>query len=540
MINHDDYISELRHCLERDDIIKFRVLVQCMSSVEASSVRRFLYHLSMSSSALVIPAYLTILASRALQEKDELMLKQGLESKLILSGELKTAYTRLANDEEKSLLVESVLNCDQAKAVSILKSLLSSFDSPDDILFVLERSQEVFGASESKFIEEFMYSGNAELEAVSLQILSRTDSDESANILSKRLGACLTIDRQIIEILGRMKAKSAVKKLVSLLGSSSAENRNLARQIIAKNGDIYSEELSTQIESVTHEDYLILLINAAGESSSNSCIKSIRKVLHNGFSANVRFAAYEALGMLPVKAGAYTLADGLLDEVEEVRFAAARAVNYNWNPMLAEGIANFLRLEERANEVVDVLFNAEAEKAISSLLDNADFKEHGVALLNAGLANSLQEKYMRFLKHHKRHDWLALIKEQSDTKTNYKVCAVDDSRMILSVYRKYLSSMGLDVVTFESGESALEYLTDNKVDVLFTDLNMPGMTGVELTQSVRKLYDAKQLPIIMVTTQNDSFDRKRSLEVGVNFYLNKPFDKDAVVEILRTELKMSV
>ena len=540
MINKQDYIAELIHCLEADDLIKFRALVQCMNAVDKSAVQRVLYELSKSCSSLVTPALVLILSSGALEGEQERKVSGALALKLEIALSLNDSYGRLKDEAEKSILLRKVLEQKPVLAHKLIKNLLLSFDSQDELLFVLETAAEVFNQSDMKFIEEFMYSGHTGLEAVSLKIVATMDSDESAEVLSKRLGTSLVIDRLIIESLARMKSAQAVKSIVSLLGSNSAESRSLSRQLIARNGLKYGGELCHLLKKVTHEDFLILLVNVAGECGEPACIKPIRSIIQKGASDNVRFAAYEALAMLPVKAGAYTLTDGLLDEIEEVRYAAARAVNYNWGDLLADGVKNLLRLEERADEVVDVLFNAEAEKAISALLDDASFKEHGLALLNGDLIPSLKEKYVRFLKHHKRHDWLALLDERKEVFEKRRVCAVDDSRMILSIYRKYLFAMDFEVVTFESGENALEYLSSNKVDVLFTDLNMPGMTGIELTEQVREIYSSEQLPVIMVTTQTDSVDRSRSIEAGVNFYLNKPFDKEAVREILTKELKLMV
>lgn len=538
MIDKQDYIAELIHCLEADDLIKFRALAQCITAVDESAVKRVLYELSKSHSDLVVPALVLILSTGVIEGEAERKVHDALFSKLKISSDLKSSFTRLKNDTEKAILLKAVLELDSKTAVALIKPLLSSFNSQEDLMFVLEESAEIYGQGDVKFVEEFMYSGHTGLESVSLKIIASIDSDESAEILSKRLGSSQVIDRLVIESLARMNSEFALKKMVALLGSQSAECRNISRQLIARNGSHYSAEICRLLEKVDHEDFLILLLNVAGECGESVCIKPIRSVIQKGATDNVRFAAYEALGMLPVKAGAYTLTDGLLDDVEEVRYAAARAVNYNWNDMLSDGVKNLLRLEERADEIVDVLFNAEAEKAISALLDDGNFKEHGVALMNGDLIPSLKEKYMRFLKHHKRHDWLALLQEQKDHFEKRKVCAVDDSRMILSIYRKYLFAMDFEVVTFESGENALEYLASNKVDVLFTDLNMPGMTGIELTEQVREIYNSDQLPVIMVTTQTDSVDRSRSMEAGVNFYLNKPFDKEAVSEILRKELKL--
>jgi HEAT repeat protein len=84
-----------------------------------------------------------------------------------------------------------------------------------------------------------------------------------------------------------------------------------------------------------------------GEIGDASAIGPIRKLLDNHpRDANIRFAAYEALGLLPMERGAYALAAGLTDPVGNVRAAAARAVNGAFSEVLAAGVKNMVRAGE--------------------------------------------------------------------------------------------------------------------------------------------------------------------------------------------------
>ena len=323
MIDKQDYIAELMHCLEADDLIKFRALAQCITAVDKSAVKRVLYELSKSHSDLVVPALVLILSTGVIEGEVEGKVHDALLSKLKIVTDLSSTFLRLKNDTEKTILVKAVSELESKIAVELVRPLLSSFGNQEELMFVLEECSEIFSQDDLKFIEEFMYSGHTGLEGISLKIVASIDSDESAEILSKRLGSSQVIDRLVIEGLARMHSPFAIKKMVALLGSQSAECRNLSRRLIARHGSHYSAEICRLLEIVDHEDFLILLINVAGECGESACIKPIRLILQKGATDNVRFAAYEALGMLPVKAGAYTLADGLLDDVEEVRYAGS-------------------------------------------------------------------------------------------------------------------------------------------------------------------------------------------------------------------------
>ena len=61
---------------------------------------------------------------------------------------------------------------------------------------------------------------------------------------------------------------------------------------------------------------------------------------------------------------------------------------------------------------------------------------------------------------------------------------------------------------------------------------MPGMDGIEFTRSVRRSYKANELPIVMVTTQDESSDGAAARTAGVQEYLNKPFTEDMLVSVI--------
>jgi CheY-like chemotaxis protein len=67
-------------------------------------------------------------------------------------------------------------------------------------------------------------------------------------------------------------------------------------------------------------------------------------------------------------------------------------------------------------------------------------------------------------------------------------------------------------------------LQNEKPAIVLTDLNMPDITGIELVKKLRERYSAKMLPIIMVTTQNESQDNEAAMAAGVNAILHKPFN----------------
>ncbi|NIA18986.1 MAG: response regulator, partial [Xanthomonadaceae bacterium] len=107
-------------------------------------------------------------------------------------------------------------------------------------------------------------------------------------------------------------------------------------------------------------------------------------------------------------------------------------------------------------------------------------------------------------------------------------CAVDDSRMILKIYQNILYELGYEPVVFKFPAAALDWLEKEKPAILFTDLNMPEITGIELIEKARQHYPREELPIIMVTTQNEMQDNEAALAAGVNDILAKPFNAETL------------
>ena len=89
------------------------------------------------------------------------------------------------------------------------------------------------------------------------------------------------------------------------------------------------------------------------------------------------------------------------------------------------------------------------------------------------------------------------------------------------------ADLGIDLVTATDGKEALEYLrTATDIDLLITDMNMPNMDGIELTQELRRLPQWTTLPILMATTESESSQAEQARAAGVNWFISKPFGKE--------------
>jgi putative two-component system response regulator len=105
------------------------------------------------------------------------------------------------------------------------------------------------------------------------------------------------------------------------------------------------------------------------------------------------------------------------------------------------------------------------------------------------------------------------------------VFAVDDATVNLRIYEKILHSIGgVDVMTFSSPTEALEYSQNHEPDLLIVDFRMPEMDGVELIKHFRLIPGYLDIPVIMLTGEQDVEIRRKAIEAGVSDFLNKPAD----------------
>jgi CheY-like chemotaxis protein len=111
------------------------------------------------------------------------------------------------------------------------------------------------------------------------------------------------------------------------------------------------------------------------------------------------------------------------------------------------------------------------------------------------------------------------------------VLSVDDSPIVQTRIKRALSAH-CEVLLANDAMSALHLLARQPVDVILLDVTMPGIDGIELCQTLRRMSKFAQLPIIMLTAKDKSYDKALAEMVGATEYLTKPLDDDKLVAIV--------
>ncbi len=111
---------------------------------------------------------------------------------------------------------------------------------------------------------------------------------------------------------------------------------------------------------------------------------------------------------------------------------------------------------------------------------------------------------------------------------------VEDSPMMRQLLVFALSRIkGLVVVEAQDGVDALRKLSQERFDIVITDVNMPIMDGLKLVKRIRTDPNHRDVPIVIITTEGADADRRRALELGANSYIVKPIQAPAVISTVK-------
>jgi len=422
-------------------------------------------------------------------------------------------------------------------ATPALLNLVAVSEDDAEILLIIESLGLIGDPDAINTLTDYLYAANRELIIAAIQALGQVGTPSAMHRLAERMGTDNEIDYLILSIFSEVQDQISLEKLNDTIRSHYAHMRTYAKAELVRIGP---KAVPLLIDNLLHDDpdFRIHTLNVLGEIGDESAVVPIRKLLANEpKSANVRFAAYEALALLPLKKGAYTLTAGLTDPEDHVCIAAARAIDQNFSTILGAGIKNLLRGQEKeARHIAKIIVNGQVDNIFLNLADDEVFEKLALEYL-PHTHKDIRDHYHRLLQKEGKTDFAKKLTGGVETGVRQKVVAVDDSRMILNIYKATLHELGYDPVLFEFPASALEWLKAEKPLMVLTDLNMPEITGIQLVKRVREKYDAKQLPIIMVTTQNESQDNEAALAAGVSAILNKPFNVKTLGEAMRRVLQ---
>ncbi len=121
-----------------------------------------------------------------------------------------------------------------------------------------------------------------------------------------------------------------------------------------------------------------------------------------------------------------------------------------------------------------------------------------------------------------------------------KILVVDDEQDIQPLFqqrfRKEIRNGEIEFVFAYSGEEALLYMKNNKHEavLILSDINMPGMSGLQLLENIKQKYHEPPPVVMMITAYGDSDNYKRAMDLGADDFITKPVDFNTLKEKIKT------
>jgi CheY-like chemotaxis protein len=126
---------------------------------------------------------------------------------------------------------------------------------------------------------------------------------------------------------------------------------------------------------------------------------------------------------------------------------------------------------------------------------------------------------------------------------NHRILIVDDERRTLLLMERTLRDLqdehkDVEILTATNGEEALEIIMTDRPALVYLDLMMPRVNGIDVCKTVKGDPEARNTYIVMLTAMGQEVDRQRAQDAGADLYVTKPFDPDAMLGIARDVLAL--
>ncbi len=124
-----------------------------------------------------------------------------------------------------------------------------------------------------------------------------------------------------------------------------------------------------------------------------------------------------------------------------------------------------------------------------------------------------------------------------------KILIVDDElnmRMLLKETLEELEDKGVELLLAENGEEAIEFVKTEKPELVILDVMMPGMDGFEVCNTIKNELGMKDVYVLMLTADGQEFNKRKSIDVGADIFMTKPFDPDEIAEKVAKILEIEI
>lgn len=124
-----------------------------------------------------------------------------------------------------------------------------------------------------------------------------------------------------------------------------------------------------------------------------------------------------------------------------------------------------------------------------------------------------------------------------------KILIVDDEenmRILLQETLEEFEDKGVVVLVAENGKDAIESIRTEKPNLVILDVMMPGVDGFDVCNTIKNELGMKDVYILMLSADGQEFNKQKSIDVGTDGFMTKPFDPDEIAEKVAQILKMEM
>lgn len=335
--------------------------------------------------------------------------------------------------------------------------------------------------------------------------------------------------------LGGFTDEKTIAFLISHIHNHNPTIRKIVHQQVVKAGEA-ALPLLAGVLSTGDKDEKIMAANVIGLIGHKNGANIITGLLdsHETIDANLKFAAYEALGRIPSMRSIVGLTDGLAESDEMILIAVITSLNDIYNPGVAKALIEALAKDagHRAR-ILAALVATRAGKLFTAVFQDGRYSDELITMLAA----SHNRESIAFFKEllpsmagEKAAELLKKLESGAQGAGEKFILAADDSKAMLFFYTSALAGRDVCLTTAEDGQQAFDLLkSGQRVDLLVTDLNMPNMDGVELVKKIRNSLKL-DIPILMASTESEKSQTELARQAGVSDFITKPFSKEQFID----------
>lgn len=550
-IDAKEFLDELIFCLKEEDIIKAKALLQFASDADIDSdiQRQALIELAKGPEKVVFPLLEYLTKIEISNPKIQEALYDLILDKAYGNTDLVIKYITETEKKGRLLFLKAAGEMLLTETAPALKKIILENKDIDILTAAVTALGKLRLPDSLPVFSKMVDQPDKKIRQAAIFAVSEQGSNDSVDLLTGFIGKDEETNKLAVEAISEMQDLYALDKLTGLLGSPITNVRDTAIDQLIKLGNKATPILTKAFQNAD-ADYLVHLVTTLGYIGDPAAITPILDIINTQpADANIRQAAYEAMERIPSPKTAISLVQGLQDPVESVRMSAARAIDRNLSKALVAGLRNVVREgSEDSKNAVAALIDAEAGNIFNFLVEEESFLEAAKTHVATKADSSTRKSFLKQMGTIGQKAFAESItkevveKKEPESKTN-QIFVIDDSKMMLKLYQNKLTAIGFTPVTFDRPEDAIPQILQKKPNLVITDLNMPNISGLELTREIRKKFSKQEIPILMITTQSDFVEEKDGdikvndtvlTKSGINKILHKPFTDDEFHKVIKS------